>query len=104
MRLLKEEFGAVLTAKRIGLVDTLGGLDLALSIASMRANISDYKIVEYPTQKEAFEKIMEAFSAEIKSSISDLKFEKPLNQIIKLADALKYTGIQARLPFEFVIY
>ena len=93
-----------LDAKKIGLVDTLGGLDLAIKIASDRANISDYKIVEYPTQKEAFEKIMEVFTSEIKSSISDLTFEKPFNQMIKLKEALKYTGIQARLPFEYVIY
>jgi protease-4 len=90
-------------AKRIGLVDTLGGLDLALKIASENAKITDYKIVEYPTQKEAFEKIMEMFSSEIKSSISDFTFEQPLNQIIKIKEALKHTGIQARLPFEYVI-
>ena len=91
-------------AKRIGLVDTLGSLDLALSIAANKAAITDYKIVEYPTQKEAFEKIMDLLSSEIKSSISDFTFEQPLNQIHKLADALKYTGIQTRLPFEYVIY
>ena len=91
-------------AKRIGLVDTLGGLDLALKIASENAKITDYKIVEYPTQKEAFEKIMEMFSSEIKSSISDFTLDQPLNQIIKIKEALKHTGIQTRLPFEYVIY
>ena len=90
-------------AKRIGLVDTLGGLNLALSIAAEKAEITNYKIVEYPTQKEAFEKIMDLLSAEIKSSVTDFTFEQPLNQIHKLADALKYTGIQTRLPFEYVI-
>lgn len=91
-------------AKKIGLVDTLGGLDLALSIAAENAGITEYKTVEYPTQKEAFEKIMDLFSSEIKNSINNVTFEQPLNQIHKLAEALKYTGIQARLPFEYVIY
>lgn len=91
-------------AKEIGLVDTLGSLDLAISIAAANAEIADYKIVEYPAQKEAFEKIVDLFSSEIKNSFSNITFEHPLNQIHKLADALKYTGIQARLPFEYVIY
>ena len=91
-------------AKKIGLVDTLGGLDLALEIAAEEADIDDYKIVEYPDQKEAFEKIFEILSSKIETSITNITFQQPLSQINKLAEALKYTGIQTRLPFEYVIY
>jgi protease IV len=91
-------------SKKNGLVDTLGGLDLAINIAAEKANIYDYKIIEYPTQKETFERVMELLSSEIESKINNFTFEQPLNQINKLADALKYTGIQTRLPFEYVIY
>jgi len=90
-------------AKNIGLVDTLGNLELALNLAAESANIEEYRIVEYPTQKEPFEKIMELLSSEIKSNFSNIGFDKQLNQINKLAEALKYTGIQARLPFEYKI-
>lgn len=92
-----------LDAKEIGLVDTLGGLELAIKIASEKADIYDYKIIEYPTQKEAFEKIMEMFTTEIKSIFISEDFEYPLNQIEKLKNALKYSGIQARLPFDYSI-
>ncbi len=90
-------------AKKIGLVDTLGGIDLALNIAADEAQITDYKIVEYPLQKEPFEKIMEMLSNEVKSNITNSIFSEPFNQIEKLSNALKYKGIQARLPFDFTI-
>jgi len=91
-------------AKNIGLVDTLGGLDLALKIAANNAGIENYKIVEYPAQKEAFEKIFELFKGKIGTSYTEIFSEYPLNQINKLKEALKYTGIQTRLPFEYEIY
>ena len=90
-------------AKEIGLVDTLGGLDLALEIAANSAGIENYKVVEYPTQKEAFEKIFDLFKGKIESSYAKIFSEYPLNQINKLKEALKYTGIQTRLPFDYII-
>lgn len=92
-----------INAKEIGLVDTLGGINLALDIAAKSAEIEDYKIVEYPVQKETVEKIMEMFSSKIFSGINFSIFNEQLNQIEKLSTAMKYTGIQTRLPFEFKI-
>lgn len=92
-----------INAKEIGLVDTLGGINLALDIAAKSAKIEDYKIVEYPVQKETVEKIMEMFSTKILSEINSSIFNEQLNQIEKLSKALKYTGIQTRLPFEYKI-
>lgn len=92
-----------INAKEIGLIDTLGGINLALKIAAESAGIKDYKIVEYPTQKETFEKIMEMFSSKIGIDFNKYLFGEQLNQIEKLSEALKYTGIQTRLPFEFEI-
>ena len=65
--------------------------------------IKDYKTVEYPFQKETFEKIMEMLSTKIEVNFSNSLFGEPLNQIDKLSKALKYSGIQTRLPFEFEI-
>ncbi len=90
-------------AKKIGLVDTLGGLDLALQIAANESDIEEYRILEYPAQKEAFDKIIELLSSEVTSKINIFDLGEPLNQIYKLNEALKYSGIQTRLPFEFVI-
>ena len=91
-------------AKNIGLVDTLGGLDLAIQIAADESDIDEYRILEYPAQKEAFDKIIELLSSEIKGKIEIFNLGEPLNQVYKINEALKYSGIQARLPFEYTIY
>jgi len=90
-----------LQAKEIGLVDELGGLDVAIDIAADKVNIDSYKILEYPKQKEAFEKFMEILSADIKVNLFEL--QKPFDNVAKVSNALKYTGIQTRLPFNFEI-
>jgi protease-4 len=88
-------------AKNIGLIDTLGSLDLALELAANKANVKDYKIVEYPTQREPIDKLMDILSAKIESKIN---FEYPFSQIETLRKVLDRTGIQVRLPFEYEIY
>ena len=47
-------------AYRIGLVDTLGGVDLAFKIAAQKAKIKDYRIVAYPKEKDFWELLSEA--------------------------------------------
>ncbi len=91
-------------AKKIGLVDELGGLDLAIKIASQKAGIENYKLIEYPAAKEPFEKIMEMFSSSINNSLWSNKIPKQLKEIVKASEVLTKSGIQVRLPFEFRIY
>lgn len=90
-------------AKNIGLVDTLGGINLAIKIAAESAGIEKFKIVEYPAQKETFEILMEFLSTKIENSVNNSLFSDQLNQIEKLTKAIKYKGIQTRLPFDYSI-
>ena len=46
-------------AVEIGLVDQLGDLDDALAIASRLANLSDYRMDEYPKMKEPLQQFIE---------------------------------------------
>ena len=47
-------------AKNIGLVDELGGLDAAIKFAAEKAGLgNNYRLTEYPRQKELFEAIQE---------------------------------------------
>ena len=47
-------------AKNIGLVDEIGGLDAAIKAAAEKAGLgANYRLVEYPRQKELFEAIQE---------------------------------------------
>ncbi len=89
-------------AKEIGLVDELGTLDDAVAYAAEKANISEYKVKNYPRYKKNFE---DAFSkmpfmkvnteSIIKNEIGTENYTIYKN--IKAFSELK--GIQARLPF-----
>lgn len=90
-------------ARKIGLVDTLGSLDLAIQIAADESDIKDYRILEYPAQKEAFDRILDLLTSDVKGKIDLFDLGEPLNKVYKISEALKYSGIQTRLPFEYKI-
>ncbi|MBP5677915.1 MAG: signal peptide peptidase SppA [Bacteroidales bacterium] len=100
-------------AVKIGLVDTLGGMDLALRIAAEKAGITDYKVKNYPEEKDSWTQLSEFFSGD-----SDDDMELSLLAKYRLARQWKSSrwaplsrvendllyistaeGLQARLPF-----
>jgi len=94
-------------AKRIGLVDELGGLEDAIAAAAGMAGLTDYKRVELPVQKDFFEQIMADLSGQARMWVAsewlgeDLEL---LKQYRKVHLAKQQLGIQARMPFELVIH
>ena len=86
----------------IGLVDEIGDLQMAIEKAAELANLEDYKLKDYPQEKEAFEQIMEMLSVDtdkvIKAELG--VFYKEFEAIKKLEE---WSGIQARIPFEIEI-
>lgn len=90
-------------AKEIGLVDALGGLEDAIGIAAQMADISEYKLYEYPRLKNPIEKIFEVFTTEVKFTLmknfadDEYKLYKNLEKIKNLQ------GTQMRIPF-YVIW
>ncbi len=97
-------------AKQIGLVDEIGGLDRAIQAASRLAQLEKYKIREYPETKtpieQLVEKLMNAEDREEAVSASVLKSE--LGELYpmyrSLRDLRNAKGIQARLPYELVVF
>lgn len=87
-----------LEAKRIGLVDEIGGLDKAIDIAVEKAGLTNYMVKEYPAKKNLFTKLMEDISS-VKTDIvretlgKDYTYFKYINQLKQMS------GAQARLPF-----
>lgn len=91
-------------AKAIGLVDELGGLDDAIAYAAERAGIAgNYRLVEYPRQKELLEAISDllegvtpkqAHSSSLSARIM-AKIEEDLKMLRAFNDP---NGIYARLP------
>lgn len=91
-------------AKRIGLVDEIGGLDKAIAEAAKLAGIDQYKLSVYPKYKDSFQQFIEEMSGNqsevaVKNLLGEnyIYFEY-LNQL------KKQKGVQARMPFDMIIY
>jgi protease-4 len=86
------------SALKIGLADTIGGLNDAIAIAAQYANIENYKITEYPRQKSAFEQFFKSAKSKIATSLmpNEMKWLLPQWKLIEQAKSMH--GIQARMP------
>ncbi len=95
-------------ALRIGLVDTLGGLDVAIAAAAKQAKLgTNYRIKTLPVQKNPFDDFLKKASDDAKEEA--IKGELGLlqsqyNQFRKSQALLQAKGVQARLPFDLIIY
>ncbi|MBQ8704523.1 MAG: signal peptide peptidase SppA [Bacteroidales bacterium] len=100
----------------IGLVDTLGGLDLALGIAAERAGIGSYKVKEFPKEKDTFTQLSELFGegsdddlnllAKMRTALRWKASKHDMKALDRLERDLLFVaeseGLQARLPYVLV--
>lgn len=90
-------------AKGLGLVDVLGGMEDAIEIAAKMAKLDNYRVAEYPEQKEPFKAFMEELSGEGE----DVMVKKALGENYRFYktfdDMRRMEGIQARMPFDMYI-
>jgi len=89
-------------AKRIGLVDELGGMQLAVETAAEMANLEKYRLVEYPEQKNFVEMLMEDFGG-LESGIIKKKLGNSYQVYQQLQNATENTGILMRMPYDISI-
>lgn len=91
-------------ALKLGLVDKLGGLEDAIKYAAEQADLDDdFRIRNYPEQKEFIEQLMLELTGEVKIRImgDDLKEFKTYYDQIQAVQQMK--GVQARLPYFYSI-
>lgn len=100
-------------AIKIGLVDTLGGLDLALRIAAEKAGVDKYIVKDYPTEKDTWQQLSEMLGesedddlnlmTKIRLTLKWKKEGKQMHAFTRIENDLNYVGtsegLQARLPF-----
>jgi protease IV len=86
-------------ALRLGLVDVIGGIDDAIAIAARKANLTDYRTIELPEQKEFFEKLMEDFNDQASVKIAREQYGDLYDAYTGIRSILKQKGILARIPF-----
>ncbi|MEE9363050.1 MAG: signal peptide peptidase SppA [Cellulophaga sp.] len=94
-------------AKRLGLVDELGGLDDAIAEAASMANLESYRIKNFPKYKSGFEKFMEDIGgASMKGKESFIEKEigtEMYTAIKRIKEVMEQKGVQVRMPFELII-
>lgn len=94
-------------AKKIGLVDELGGLTDAIAYSVKKAGIKNPVVQYYPKKKEhALQAVLDLLEEEEQSEVFTKQPTLPrelLKQYEKLNKLQQYLGIQMRLPFELEI-
>ncbi|MFA7444759.1 MAG: signal peptide peptidase SppA [Flavobacteriaceae bacterium] len=95
-------------AKRLGLVDEIGGLDDALAYASELVNASDYKVRNFPvferTLEDFFMESSPFFMAKTKEQLIKEEIGEENYQILeKIKNINSRKGIQAIMPYEIII-
>ena len=92
-------------ALRLHLVDTLGGLNVAIAKAAELANISNYALSERPVMKDFLQEFIESW---MDNSVSVRMQKSPLYQTYTyfqfVESAMELKGVQARIPYVIEIY
>ena len=88
-----------------GLVDTLGGLDLAIRIAAEQAKLSKYAIMERPVMENFFSRMLTAMSgARAVRNSSRNALPAAFAPYLELERTLRgRSGVQAMLPYQITI-
>ncbi len=90
----------------LGLVDQLGDMEDAIAYAVQKANLgNDYKVTEWPKQKDYFTRLMESMNGNEDKLDAAMRHRLgAYYDYLKGLDNLqKNTGIQARVPFDMII-
>ena len=94
-------------AQTLGLVDKLGGLDVAIKEAASLAKLSDYSVDYGVTRVNVWEELFKStspsneFIARLRSAFLT---DEERRAIRIMQGVTRYSGIQARLPYDFELY
>lgn len=94
-------------AKRIGLVDELGGLEAAIDDAARLAGLEDYERVELPEQKDLLEQLLADLNGQARIWLANELLGADaglLNSYQMARRAKEQMGIQARMPYTILIH
>ncbi|MBT8206304.1 MAG: S49 family peptidase, partial [Eudoraea sp.] len=90
-------------AKKLGLVDEIGGLEDAIAEAASLAGIESYSLRKLPRYKSGFERFMDDLggaSVELREVVMKEELGEEAYGILKeIRSAINQKGIQVRMPF-----
>ncbi|MBC8004349.1 MAG: signal peptide peptidase SppA, partial [Verrucomicrobia bacterium] len=90
-------------AKEIKLVDAYGGLTDAINLAKEMAKLDNYRIVNLPKQKDAFQELMKGFSESAKASFIKDELGENYKHYEQLRTLMQQKGIMTRMEYDINI-
>jgi protease-4 len=94
---------SAIDAKESGLVDELGGLQMAIDMAAEAAELDDYTLTSLPVQKDPFQQIMEQLTGQTKAGRVRAELGEFYTYYEMLLELKQMQGPQARMPFDVSI-
>lgn len=85
-------------ALELGLVDSLGGLDVAISVAQELAKLDSYRIVKLPKQKDPIEELLNTAST-IKANMIEKELGSSIKYYKMIESINNCEGIMTRIPY-----
>lgn len=93
-----------LDAQKLGLVDLIGNLQDAITVAAKMAKLDNYRITSLPKLEDPLERILKDLSGDVKTNIIKSELGENYLYFEQYKNVLKSQGIQARIPFDPNIY
>ena len=96
-------------AQEVGLVDILGGLDDAIAYAAAEAELTEFKIREYPKVQDPINLIMDKMQGNISAQhrLVELSKNTGFEQYVKQLNDLERWGtshtVQAIMPYNITV-
>ena len=90
-------------AMDINLIDEYGGLEAAVAGAAELAELEDYRIYELPEQKDPFQELLEQLEDDMQTSWIKYQLGDQYKYYKTIQDIKHLKGVQARMPYQFVI-
>ncbi|WP_313156988.1 signal peptide peptidase SppA [Sphingobacterium multivorum] len=86
------------------LVDRLGNLDVAIQAAAKKANLSKYKVSQYPEKEDPFTSILNNSKEKVQVWIAKEQMGEYYRYFDVVRKATAQTGVQARMPYSVEIH
>jgi len=86
------------------LVDRLGNLDAAVQAAAKKANLSKYKVSQYPEKEDPFTSILNNSKEKVQAWVAKEQMGEYYRYFDVMRQATTHSGVQARLPYTVEIH
>ena len=86
-------------AIELGLVDRIGGIEDAIKSAAKKANIQEYSLVSYPSQRDPLKALFNRSGRQISLWFTKQEMGLAFPVYQQVRETMRQSGIQARIPY-----